>query len=192
VRKIILQMQMTFDGYVSGLNGELDWIDFDSEMGKNHYDLAKNASLSIMGRTVYDQMVGYWPQAAANPDGDLQEVEYAELINRIPKLVITTKEEQLTWENTETCVIKDDADLLNQMNELKQLPGEYMVVNGGIQTAQTFIELGLIDEFRLDVCPVTLGQGKALFTKRLQLDLIDDVKRYDSGALGLTYRPKNT
>ena len=189
MRKIILQMQMTFDGYVSGPNGELDWIDFDPEMGKNHYTLAQNASLSIMGHNVYEQMAQYWPQAAANPDSDPQEVEYAKLINTIPKLVITAKDAAPAWENTTACVVKNDGDVARKVRELQQQPGEYILVSGGIQTAQTFIENDLLDELRIDVCPVTLGQGKALFTKKLKLSLAD-VRQYKSGAIGLTYQVK--
>jgi len=186
MRKIILQMQMTFDGYVSGPNGELDWIDFDPDMGKNHFALAEGASLSIVGHTVYEQMAQYWPQAAVNPNGDPQEIEYAKLINSIPKLVITTEDKQPVWENTTACVVNSDEQIVQKIHELQQQPGEYMLVNGGIQTAQTFIVNDLLDELRIDICPVTLGQGKALFTKNLALDLVD-VKQYKSGALGLTY-----
>lgn len=184
-------MQMTFDGYVSSPNGELDWIDFDPEMGKNHYALAKDASLTIMGYNVYEQMAQYWPKAAANPDGDPQEVEYAKLINGIPKLVITTKDEKPNWENTTACIVKNDEDIVQKVRELQQQPGEYILVSGGIQTAQTFIENDLLDELRFDVCPVTLGEGKALFTKRLQLDLTG-IRQYKSGAIGLTYQIKKS
>ena len=189
MRKVILQMQITLDGFVSGPNGELDWIDFDPAMGEEHYALAEHADAALMGHTVYGIMSGYWPAVANHPEGSSNEVAYAKLVNAMKKIVFSTKEETMKWSNASQCLIKDGDDLAQKVLDMKKQPGGYLLLNGGIQTAQTFITHDLVDEYRLDLCPVALGEGKALFTDRTNLKLVN-VKQYDSGAMTLTYLPK--
>ena len=68
-------------------------------------------------------------------------------------------------------------------------PGKDLVLWGGAGVAQSFVRLGLVDEYRLLVHPVALGSGKALFadiTERMTLQLVSS-KSYDSGLVALHY-----
>ncbi|HEX3640806.1 MAG TPA: dihydrofolate reductase family protein, partial [Ktedonobacteraceae bacterium] len=74
---------------------------------------------------------------------------------------------------------------------LKQQSGGDMVLFGGARFAQTFVKLGLIDEYRLKLQPIVLGNGKPLFKDikdRINLKLIQS-KTFDSGVVGLYYQP---
>ena len=187
--KIILQMMITIDGFVAGPNDELDWIDNDPVMGIAHYDLAKNADAAIMGHTVYGGMAGFWPQVATNPSSPRNEAAFAKLMNGMSKIVISTKKEELEWTNASQCLVKDEADLARKVEELKAKASGYLLLYGGVQTAQTFITHGLVDEYRFDVCPIALGKGKPIFTTRTNLEFVSATP-YESGAMTATYRSK--
>jgi dihydrofolate reductase len=190
VRTIILQMMISLDGFIAGPNDEMDWIDNDPVMGQAHFALAENADAALIGHTVYQGMAQFWPEAAANPDAPNNEAEFGKLMNEMPKIVISTREEELTWTNAEQLLVADDDDLRSKIEELKAQPGQYLLLYGGAHTAQTLVELGLVDELRLDVCPVAIGAGKPLFTERTGLEFVS-VTPYESGAMTVTYRSKS-
>jgi dihydrofolate reductase len=191
MRKIILQMMMTVDGYISGPNDELDWVDNDPEMGEVHLDLAKRADAALMDYDVYQGMAGYWSNAEKNPnpDGPANEVAFAKVMNTMKKIVIMTKDEPLDWSNTASCLVKDTDDMVAKVKELKDTPGEYLLLYGWAETAQTLMENGLVDEFILDICPIALGSGVPLFKERTPLQFVD-VKTYKSGAMTVRYKKK--
>ncbi|HEY3086832.1 MAG TPA: dihydrofolate reductase family protein [Jatrophihabitantaceae bacterium] len=185
--RVILQMMITLDGFVAGPNDELDWIDDDPVMGEAHFTLAEGADAALIGHTVYRGMAGYWPQVVANPDAPSSEAEFGALMNRLPKIVISTTPEELAWENCEQLLVKDDADLVAKLTELKSSPGRYLLLYGGVQTARTLIKHGLVDEYRLDICPIALGAGKPLFPQRTPVKFISATP-YKSGAMTVIYQ----
>jgi dihydrofolate reductase len=185
MRKVILQMMVTLDGFVAGPNDELDWIDSDPVMGEAHFALAEGADAAVVGHAVYQGMAAYWPQIVANPANN--EAEFGKLMSRMSKIVISTTPEKPTWENTEQLLVKDDDDLVTKLTELKAMPGKYLLFYGGVQTAHSFIKHKLVDEYRLDVCPIALGAGKPLFPERTPLRFIG-VTPYRSGAMTVTYQ----
>jgi CheY-like chemotaxis protein len=188
MRKIIVQMMITLDGFVCGTDGELDWIDFDPELGKAHFKLASEADAALIGHGVYADMASYWPQAETDPQNSADEAAFAKVVNDMKKLVVSTRTEELGWKNAEQLLGADEAELVQKLQDLKNQDGGYLLAYGGVQTAQTLLKHGLVDELRLDVCPLALGEGKRLFTARTKLKLVDSV-RYESGAMTLTYRP---
>jgi len=188
VREVILQMMVTIDGFVAGPNDEMDWIDNDPVMGEAHFALAEGADAAIIGHTVYQGMAQFWPQAAANPDAPNNEAEFGKLMNDMHKIVVSTKREDLQWTNCEQLLVTGDHDLVQRIAELKNEPGEYLLLYGGVRTAQTFVQHHLVDEYRLDLCPTALGTGKPLFPERTKLTLVSATP-YESGAMTVVYRP---
>jgi dihydrofolate reductase len=188
-REIILQMMVTLDGFVAGPGDEMDWIDNDPVMGEAHFALAQGADASIIGHGVYQGMAQFWPQAAANPDAPNNEAEFGKLMNDIHKIVVSTRAEDLQWTNCEQLLVNSDEDLVQRITELKNQPGEYLLLYGGVRTAQTFVRHNLVDEYRLDVCPATLGSGKRLFPERTALTLVRATP-YQSGAMTVVYRAR--
>jgi len=186
MRQVILQMMITLDGFVAGPNDEMDWIDYDPVMGEAHFALAEGADAALIGHTVYQGMAMHWPQAAADADISNGEAEFGRLMNRMPKIVISTRPEELTWENCQQLLVKDDSDLAAKLKELKAMPGSYLLLYGGTQTAQTLIRNNLVDQYRLDVCPIALGAGKPLFPQRTPLKFVS-VTPYKSGAMTVIY-----
>ncbi len=104
-------------------------------------------------------------------------------------LILSYQEEKLEWENTELLAVKSDNDLVEAVKKMKQQPGKDLGVPGGIRTAQTFVRLGLLDEYVLMVHPVAIGSGQRVFMDRVNLELVSS-KTYKSGVMRVCYRPR--
>ncbi|MCB0164158.1 MAG: dihydrofolate reductase family protein, partial [Anaerolineae bacterium] len=109
-------------------------------------------------------------------------------IQEVPKVVFSKTLETVEWQNT--TLIKDN--LVEEITKLKQQPGKDLVIFGSPGLAQTLIELDLIDEYRLTLNPVILGQGIPIFKDaevRSDLTLVD-AKTLASGVVALHYKTK--
>jgi dihydrofolate reductase len=185
-------MTMTCDGFFSGPNGELDWIGQtpDQELNDDIVALLKSADAGFMGYPTASGMIPYWANAAQNHSASKDELAIAEVVNTMHSIVISNREEKLEWENSELLLIKNDNDLVEAVAKFKRQPGKNLGVPGGIRTAQTFVRLGLIDEYVLMVHPVAIGHGQRVFTDRVNLELVS-AKTYMSGVMRACYRPSS-
>jgi len=181
MRKIILCLAVSFDGYIEGPNGELDWIVFGEEGGSALTDFVKEIDTILYGRVSYEM----W----GNPtlDDSSSEFEkhfYGELFKMDRYVFSRTRNE---FEGEPTVVRSDIAELIAK---LRRQPGKHIWLYGGASLITTFMNLDMVDELRIAVMPVILGQGKPLFKdiqNRLKLELVD-VDKATSGVLGLTYK----
>ena len=186
MRKVVLFMHLTLDGFAAGPNGELDWISYDKELEKYAEELVSTVGAALYGRVTYQMMESYWPTVLTNPSSTKHEIDHAHWIENIPKIVFSKSLEKVEWNNTR--LIKDN--IVAEISKLKQQPGKDLVIFGSPSLAQTFMQLGLIDEYRLTVNPVVLGNGIPLFKDikdRINLKLLE-TKTYDSGVVGLHYQ----
>jgi dihydrofolate reductase len=181
MRPVVLQMGVTLDGYVAGTGGEGDW-----GLPSEHPDVQawKVASLRqvgthIMGRVTYEEMAGYWPTAAG---------EYARFMNMLPKVVFSRTLPAAEWPGSRIA----RGDTAGEIATLKNEPGgEIIMVHGGAAFVQALSRLGLIDEYRLVILPVALGNGQPLFKdlpKPLRLALTE-AKSFPGGTVIHVYRP---
>jgi dihydrofolate reductase len=114
----------------------------------------RQADAILLGRTTYDLMFPYWSQV---PDS---ENIAAEKLNGLPKYVASRTLTDPRWQHTTVL----DGDVLEQVRALKEQPGRELQVHGSCGLARGLHAAGLIDEYRLLVFPVVVGQGKRLFT----------------------------
>ena len=191
MRKVVLYMTMTFDGFFSGPHGELDWMEQtpDQELNDDIVALFKGFESGFIGYPTASGMIPYWSNVAKNPSASKGERAIAEVVNNLHSIIISNKEEKLEWDNSELLLVKNDKDLVEAVTKLKKQPGRNLGVPGGIRTAQTFVRLGLIDEYVLMVHPVAIGNGKRVFTDRVNLELVS-AKTYQSGVMRVCYRPR--
>src|SRR6266480_114693 len=191
MRKVFLYMTMTFDGFFSGPNGELDWMVQapDQELNDDIVALLKSADAGFIGYPTASGIIPYWADAAKNPSTSKGELAIANAVNTMHSIVISNREEKLEWENSELLLVKNDNDLVEAVAKFKRQPGKNLGVPGGIRTAQTFVRLGLIDEYIFMVHPVAIGNGKGVFTHRVNLELVS-AKTYKSGVMRMCYRPR--
>jgi dihydrofolate reductase len=192
MRKVILFMHMSTDGFIARPNGEMDWATMnDDEMGRYLItDLLTTADTMILGRVLFQGFEQHWPGVAANPSNPKDLVDFAHWIEDSPKIVFTKTLDKADWKSTTLVKVRDNDHIAQEISKLKQQPGKDMVLFGGASFAQTCVKLGLVDEYRLKLEPVVLGNGKPLFQDikdKMNLKLTNS-KRFDSGVVGLYYQ----
>ncbi len=183
MRRVLLFMMVSVDGYYAGPNGDLDWHNVDAEFNEFAIAQLKTAGALIFGRVTYQMMASYWPTEAAV----LDDPEVAGYMNRLPKIVFSETLDKAEWNNTR--LVKDDVG--DEMRKLKRAPGQNLLVFGSANLAATLTRLGLIDEYRVIINPVVLGGGSPLFqgvTERLKLRLLS-ARTFRSGNVLLSYEP---
>ena len=177
-RRIILDLAVTLDGLIEGKNGEIDWCIMDHEMG--FVDFLDQIDTIFYGRKSYE----LWGQYTPKPEDSETDKELWELVNSKQKYVFSR-----TKKGTDKKAIFINDQILDEVNQLKSKPGKDIWLFGGASLITNFINLGLVDEFRLSVHPVILGEGKPLFIdiqERIQLKLVD-TRSFSSGVVQLIY-----
>jgi dihydrofolate reductase len=115
---------------------------------------------------------------------------HARFLDKATKIVVSRTLERIAWNNAQnTVLIKDH--IAEEINTIKQQPGKDLWFLGSPTLAQTFMQLDLIDEYRININPTTLGRGKALFagvTRPFPLKLLES-KAFQSGVVALRYEP---
>jgi dihydrofolate reductase len=195
MRKLMMKMSITVDGFVCGPNGETDWIFKSSDETSRAWAVERSweSGLIIMGRKSFEAMAPYWPTATG---------PFAAPMNEIPKAVFTqngfkgvTPVQTATPEQARAAASWAEAqvfngDLAEQIRKLKSEPGKPISAIGGAGFMRSLIALGLIDEFHLVTHPVVLGGGQTIFDgveQPLDLKLVD-VKGFPGGVVAHTYR----
>lgn len=214
VRKLILKMSMSVDGFVAGANGESDWIFSSMDKGSSDWTMQTlhDMGLHIMGAHTFRDMASHWPYST--------EV-YAPPMNDIPKVVFSHDKSITSHTSSETKQTKDantekhtesapldagtiakneqkwkearvmSGDLAKDIAQLKSEPGKDIVAWGGAGFARSLVKLGLVDEYWLLVHPAALGIGLPIFSelpKEITLKLLY-AKAFDKGAVGHVYQP---
>lgn len=186
MRKIILFMHTSLDGFTAGPNGEMDWISVDDEIFNDVLDLQNTADTALFGGVLYREMAGYWPGVAVNPSSTKSELEHASWLNHSPKLVFSRTLQKTDWNNSK--IVRENIPA--ELQKLKAESGKNILLFGGAEIARALMELGLVDEYRLNVNPVVLGGGKPLFRnagEMAHLKLLE-ARRFNSGVVGLHYQ----
>lgn len=182
--KIIAAMNMTLDGFCDHTAGIAD-----EEIHQHYADMLKGAGALLYGRVTYQLMEDYWPSVVKTPTGDKSTDEFAVAIDNSKKIVYSRTLKSVTWKNT---VLKHEID----KDELKAMSREttapILVGSPGLIVSLT--NLDLIDEYQLNINPILLGSGKALFAKlkhRVDLELYH-TKKFNCGAIILYYNRNHT
>jgi dihydrofolate reductase len=183
VRTLASFIITSLDGFYEGPNGELDWSIVDDEFNEFAVRQLDEADALGFGRATYDHMAAYWPtdQAQAN------DPAITSRMNTKPKLVFSTALEHAAWSNT--TIVAGEA--VEQIDTVKLARGGELLMLGSAHLTACLLTAGVLDELRIMVCPIALGQGRPLFEDlkdRVNLTLAH-VRQFDSGRVLLTYRP---
>ena len=173
MRKVILGLAVSLDGFIEGPNGEYDWCFTDQDYGMA--DFFKRIDSLFMGRKSYELALSM---------GDMAMPGF-------PKL------KEYVFSNTLQNVRKDailiNGDTAGKVKTIKNEPGRDIWLFGGASLTTFMMNQGLVDELWLAVHPILLGSGKYLFSQlnhRVHLDLVD-TKSFSSGLVSLTYAVAN-
>lgn len=179
MRKVILDLAVTLDGFIEGPNGEIDWCILDDDMDFNGF--LSGIDTIFYGRVSYDTWGNF------QPDANVSETEKRlwQDIHVKKKYVFSSQNRQ---DDKATFI---SSDMVDTVAEIKQQDGKDIWLYGGASLVKTFIQSGLIDTYRLSVHPIVLGSGKPLFENlrgRIPLKLIKS-NTFKSGVVQLIYQP---
>ncbi|PAP98011.1 dihydrofolate reductase family protein [Mesorhizobium mediterraneum] len=188
MRKLITGMKISLDGKMEGPEGYADWVDAWSE----EYGLMPQIDACLLGSAMYAGYERYWTAIQNEPDKPLPmtgksptpaELEWARFAEQTPHYVLSNTMTSALWPKTRFVRTFED------IAALKQQPGKDIYLMGGARMTASLIDAGLVDELRLIVYPLLVGDGKALFAttqNRRGLEL-RKVGQLSDGRVSLVY-----
>ena len=184
MRRIILMMSVSLDGFIEGPGRELDWHMVDDELHSHFNEQLSAMGAFLSGRVTYELMAGFWPTADADPTSTRVVAEFSRIWRDMPKIVYSRTLERADWNTT---VVRDVVP--EEVMELKAQPGGDLML-GGADLAATFLRHDLIDEYRVYVHPIVIGRGKPMFPPsdaRINLRLVE-TRTFGNGVVLLRYQ----
>ncbi len=153
------------------------WCD---EIAKYKFDELFSSDVLLLGRETYQGFAAAWPSQK-------DEQGFADRMNGLPKVVVSSTLEQADWNNSS--IINEN--MLEEIARLKQAEGADILVYGSASLAHLLLEHGLVDEIRLLVYPLVLGKGRRLFAYGLDKKLkLGEVQTFPTGVIALAYHPE--
>lgn len=190
MRKLVAFMHVSLDGYASPQDGSLEWTfrGMSEDVSQAAQTLLSDVDMALFGRQTYQGMQGYWTTVPGNPESTPGEIEHAHWLEQITKVVCSTTLETANWNHS--ILIKDH--IVEQINALKQQPGQTMKIFGSPRLVHSLLDLDpeLIDEYRLFFHPLVLGDGVPLFKnikESINLNLVDS-RIFGNGVVYLRYQ----
>jgi dihydrofolate reductase len=186
MRNLIYAINLTIDGCC-------DHTKFrpDEETFEYFLHLLRAVDTFLYGRKTYQLMVPYWPDVLKNPSGESKaDYEYAEAFVAVEKMVVFSRSlDKVEEKNTK--IVR--TNLQDEILKLKEESGKD-ILTGGVDIPSQLAELGLIDEYRIVVHPLIVGEGRRLFEEinlqeKLQLKLVESTV-FKSGSIALRYLKK--
>ncbi|MEJ2901063.1 dihydrofolate reductase family protein [Pedobacter panaciterrae] len=185
MRKIILLMHVSLDGFVAGPSGAMDWIRVSEEMFDTVGKLTDNADAALYGRKTYQMMDSYWPTAADQPNASKHDIEHSQWYKKVEKLVISNSLKDTNAANTRFI----GNDVASEIKQIKGQPGGTILMIGSPSTYHELAAHNLVDEFWLFLNPILIGTGIPLFNNinhKIDLKLLQ-TNSLPSGVIGLHY-----
>jgi dihydrofolate reductase len=192
MRKLIVSMNVTLDGYMSGSECELDWHFqyWTEEMAESLCEQLSKADTILLGRVTYNAMARYWLSKVANPSLRGEDFAFANMMNSYDKIVFSKTITLPEWSNTKLA----NGNLKDEVKLLKKKIGKDIIVYGSGRLVTSLIKSGMVDEYQLWLHPVVLGKGKPLFKNlhsRLYMKMMN-IKTFSSGVVILYYQTNKT
>jgi dihydrofolate reductase len=179
MRKVIAALFVSLDGVMeSPERWHLPY--FNDEMQAAIGESMAGSDAFLMGRVNYEEWAAYWPSQTSDDSG------FADFMNNAPKYVVSTTLDEVEWQNSTLL----DGDLAEEVTKLKQQPGKDITISGSATLVRSLLRAGLLDELRLMIHPVVVGNGRRLFEDGDQNSFeLADSKTFKTGVVYATYRP---
>ncbi len=183
MRKLFVFNLVTLGGYFEGPNKDISWHNVDSEFNDYAIDMLNSVGTLLFGRVTYELMANYWPI----PDAIKNDPIVAGKMNSLPKIVFSKTLKKVAWNNTR--LVTDNIE--DEIQKIKKRPGKDIALLGSGSIMSEFAQRGLIDEYRIMVNPIVVGDGTPLFKgikHRLDLKLTYS-RTFRNGNVLLYYEP---
>jgi dihydrofolate reductase len=187
MRKLILQIQMTIDGFVAGPDGQLDWMwmtgEPDESLDRRVIELADSCDTILLGRKMTGEFTRHWENVVDNQP-DSPELSLAERMVNMRKIVFSRTQTAINGRNLSV----ENRDLAAAVQALKKESGKDIIVYGGANFVSSLISQNLIDEYFIFSNPVAIGNGLSIFKEEKLLKL-DHSNSYKNGKILNKYLP---
>ena len=183
MRNLIFAINVTLDGCCDHTK-----LSGNDEIYEYYAHLLRDVDLLLYGRKTYELMVPFWPDVAKNNSGQTPAMnEFAQAFDSVNNIIVFSRSLG-SAEGEKTRIVR--GELQDEILKLKQEPGKN-ILTGGVSIPSQLIKLGLVDEYRIVVQPMVVGEGKRLLEdislpERLNLELVDS-KIFNSGFVALRY-----
>jgi dihydrofolate reductase len=161
MRKLIVSINITLNGFMAGPYGELDWHMpyWDDEMSRTLSEQLANADTILFGRVTYQAMAPYWSAQQANLCTSRKDANFADMMNRYEKVVFSKTLTSVGWCNTRLA----GRGVSREIKQLKKSTGKDLIVYGSGKLVVALTRRHLVDEYRIWVYPVALSKGRPMF-----------------------------
>ena len=188
MRKVMLWVGTSLDGFTSGVGEKLDWLVPHATRPQAEQvfgPLRARCDTILVGRVNYEGYFGYWPTVKDDPKASPTDVAISRWLDDVPKVVFSRTLREVTWKNAR--LVQGNA--AEEVAALKRAPGKDIMIQNSTRLAQSLMTAGLVDELHLLIAPVLLGAGRALFASLpRQMDLGPaKLTRFDDGAFVASY-----
>jgi dihydrofolate reductase len=186
MRKLVLFMHASLDGFVADRNGEMNWILIDESMFEIASQRTKESDTALYGRVTWQMMENYWPDAAKQPNATKHDIEHSAWYNMVTKVVASRTLRETNLVNTK--LIRDN--LPQEVRRLKEQKGRDIVMFGSPSTAHALMAENLIDDYWIFINPILIGEGIPLFKdirEVIKLNLVSS-EVFPSGVICIHYR----
>ena len=181
--RIVLMLSVSLDGYIEGPGRDIGWHQVDDEVHDHFNEVLGAMGAFLDGRVTYELMAEFWPTADADPAAPRAMAEFARIWRDMPKIVYSRTLDRADWNATIVRSVVPD-----EVAEFKtRFRGDLAL--GGANLASTFLQADLVDEFRIYVHPVLIGDGTPLFPRaqtRRPLRLVE-TRTFGNGVLLLRH-----
>lgn len=184
MRKLVLVVHISLDGFVAGPDGELTGFEAGEENLEFVCKLTETADAALFGRKSYQLLDVYWPTAKDLPNATRGQSDYSNWYNRAKKIVVSNT---ITAKDASTIVINDH--ITDQVAKIKKQAGKDILIFGSPSVARPLMHDGLIDDYWIFINPAIFGKGIPLFdgkSNRIKLRLVD-TRPFQNGELALHY-----
>jgi dihydrofolate reductase len=181
MRKVITYVNLTFDGFLCGPDGGMEWMDGDPVMSTEFSDaLRARVDTMLVGGRTHVGFEQHFGASAADPDSPAGLVDFSRWMVDTPKVVFSSTLTEVS------AVSRVATDVRSEVAGLKATEGGDIVAFGGVTLVNSLVEHRLVDEYWIKLVPTAIGEGRPLFRQRTPLRLLDS-KAWPSGTVTLRY-----
>lgn len=183
-RRLYIANMISADGYFEGQGQDLSWHNVDAEYTDYSIDMLESVDRLLFGRKTWEMMAAYWSTEQAQKN----DPQVAGLMNSLPKYLCSRTLKKAEWQNSH--IVREP--VLDTIRSWKKEEGRDIAVFGSSELCKSLLQAGLVDELRLIVTPVLLGQGHSLFeglAASTRLTLMG-LQSFASGNILIRYKPR--
>lgn len=180
--RLIGQMELTLDGFLTGQLGDMNWFNLDAEAWRTRVDPYHSVGTVLLGRRNYEEFAAAWPLIGASPTST-PDLTFSGWLAAVPKVVFSQTLKQASW--SASVLVRRNFE--QEAARLKRQLSHDLLIMNSLNLIRLALRAGLLDDLWLTVHPVTLGTGTKLFEDRHAFQLLES-RVFLSGQIFLSYR----